>query len=366
MTADLLPQNGTPFERAMSETMDETTRVSGGIGALRTAKMVSVPEAFLPFLIYEYGLGEVSPYIADKRDLIRTGLDWQRVRGTPSALARSLRWLGLFADLVEAPPRRRRWNTFQASLGSIPASNDLLTAIEILAGLSAPARSKFIRGFRGYDVREAEWSTSRWGAAAWSSASGVRVAAGGAKWSFGRPHDIFHVATQAELEAIDAWVGPGGEGAGWGEYAWDSSDASWIDADEQARVSAMVDAILSRPLSLALYTAGDELIGYRRARAAHPVMQDYQGAYAVGGVRYRVEATAPTGVYAEFFTGFGDGGEAHVSRVSVVSGAAVSPAGALWARPGLIDAPGTVFFDEPVAVDLRRATRQRFRFYITF
>ncbi len=81
MSFDLLPASASEFERAFSLATDATERVAPGIAAVKTAKMVTRPDGLLPFLIYEYGLGEVSPYVSDRRRIIVDGIQWQRVRG---------------------------------------------------------------------------------------------------------------------------------------------------------------------------------------------------------------------------------------------------------------------------------------------
>ena len=86
MSEHLLPSNATEFERAASLAIDTLSRTDAGIASIRTAKHVAIPDAWVPFLVYEYGLGPVSIYVDDQRALLETGVDWQRVRGTPEAV----------------------------------------------------------------------------------------------------------------------------------------------------------------------------------------------------------------------------------------------------------------------------------------
>jgi len=90
MLSDLLPGNATDWERALAEALDTNQSVSPAIIAIRGTKLLAPPPSFLPGLIYEYGLGELTPYVPNLYELIAEGIDWQRVRGTPMAIDLSL------------------------------------------------------------------------------------------------------------------------------------------------------------------------------------------------------------------------------------------------------------------------------------
>jgi hypothetical protein len=370
MSNDLLPTNATAFERAFSLAVDALDRLSPGIGAIKTAKLVTLPDNFLPFLIYEYGLGEVSAYVADQRRLLSIGRDWQRVRGTPEALALALDWLNYDAILEEAPARRRRWNLFQLALRRIRDFEEPdLENIEGVAGLSVAVRSQFWRGYNGYDVRELEWSRKPWSGAIWSAASGVRLRSDGAKWSFGRSHDFQVFAGQSFLDPLDAWVPPSGSDLGWGDFTWlDAGGASWVDVDAQARINLIIGALTGRPIFAAFRDAGGEIIGYRRARAIHPVRVSPGGEYAVGGLNLTRDATTPTGLYVEAMTGFGDGAGATAESVTLVWDAVPDDPekpGLLWGGPDEITGgTGTSPVAETIAFG--QTVRERVRFYLTF
>ena len=102
MLSDLLPGNATAWERALGDALDTNLSVSSAIAAIRGTKLLAPPPSFLPFLIYEYGLGELTPFVPNLYELIAEGIDWQRVRGTPAAIDLALEWLEYAGSIVEA------------------------------------------------------------------------------------------------------------------------------------------------------------------------------------------------------------------------------------------------------------------------
>lgn len=354
MAYDLLPSNATALERAFSLAMDGSERLSPAIDRLRTDKRLTIPDALLPFLVYEYGLGEASPYVPDLRRLLVTGIDWQRVRGSPVALDYALRWLNYSADLEEASPDRARWNLFQLGLSGLPRRDEDLDQIEAVAGLSVPARSQFWRGYRGYDVREAVYSHRGWSRAAWSASSGVRVKEGGAKWSFGRAHDFQYPLSQFELERLGAWV-PYSPGA--------------TPEQEQIRRNAIVDALVGRSIYVMLISTGNQIIGYRRARCIHPVSRG-DGEYRVGALQLRRDRIAPEGFYIEAITDFGDGAPQSAASLSLLwdgTPADATRPGMLWGGPdSVLGGIEVVNTSPPAPIELGRTTRERARLFLTF
>lgn len=384
MDEDLLPSNATDFERSASLSIDVLPRVSSGVSSMRTAKLVSIPESFLPFLIYEYGLGPVSAYVTDARFLLESGIDWQRVRGTPEAVDRALDWLTYAGTIEEARVTRRRWHLFQVGLDRLrDAETPDLDSIEAVVGLSVPVRSHFFRGFFGYDVREAEWSQRRYSGSRWSSSSGARLRPGGTKWSFGRTFDFNVDLSRDEMIALGAWqplLEGGIEGWGlraanvyavtgtsWGGFAWEDTGTSWEGYDETDRLALMALGLAERPLWACLRRADSSVIGYRRARVARPASLSPSGPYRVG-----IDRLAPTGepdrFYAEFQTDFGEGAEATAASVSLVFDAVpLDPAspGLQWAEDGELS-PGVEVAQRAISLPMGRTVRERLRFQLTF
>ena len=89
----LLPSSSTRLERDLSGSMNTLERLAAGAELIRTAKRANIPDSVVPFLIYEYGLGELLPYLSDPRTAIATGVLWQRLRGTPQSFRIALGWI---------------------------------------------------------------------------------------------------------------------------------------------------------------------------------------------------------------------------------------------------------------------------------
>ncbi|WDQ98189.1 phage tail protein [Devosia sp. J2-20] len=209
----VLPENATPFEVALAQGMVPAAAIDSGINALRRVKMVSPRPSMLPFLVYEYGLGELTPYVPNIYDLIDQGVRWQRLRGTLSAVAIGLAWVGYAATIEPAWTGRAWWNSFQLRFDSLPAADAPdLERIEGVTRLSVPKRSQLRRGVHGYDVGAVELDETRLDGAMLDFESGTVVTAAGTVWSFGRTHEFEHTLTQEEGVALGNWlVPPGGE-----------------------------------------------------------------------------------------------------------------------------------------------------------
>lgn len=159
---DLLPPSATKLERDLSDASDFLHRTAGAVPALRTAKRTDIPASVVPWLIVEYGLGELLPYLTDPRRAIAEGVLWQRIRGTPGALKTALSWIGFTADVEEAgTPGAARWADFQLGLDAAPADVAFVQRAVELARLSAPVRSKLTRIHGGYDRRKFVLSRSK-------------------------------------------------------------------------------------------------------------------------------------------------------------------------------------------------------------
>lgn len=334
---NLLPRNATALEKALAEVDDPFATLVDEFNSIFSADVTPSPSV-LPYLIWEYGLGELSPYIPNLYALVEDGIRWQRVRGTPAAAYKAVGWLGYSGSLEYEPVRHRRWNRFQLGLTRIrDAEAPDLARLEGVSQLSAPARSLFRRGFHGYDVRAAETSYQRLSGAIVGDHSGVRFGGGAVQWSFGRTHEVEHVLSQAELIALGAWVLPIES-----DY-WVDLDILWVDADYlwatpgvQARRDTIVEAITAAPIYLVFRDAGGEVIGYARA-TARPVAAAASGPYSFGGGHWITGTDTPTNVLVFARTGFGHGAGFDAESVSVLFGptlgSGVGP-GQSWVEPG--------------------------------
>lgn len=181
MVTTLLPANATPVERALEDVLTAAPTMRQRAGEIPGIKF-NAPDVLLPWLVHEYGLAEVAPYIGDLRRVIADGLIWQRRRGTGDALLRALAWIQVSAPTVEEEEPGEHWSEIQIDPGRIPSEAER-RSIQALTNLSLPARSRLARIHHGYDVRRFILDRSRFGDLL-SDYSGVMV--DGTVLSFGR------------------------------------------------------------------------------------------------------------------------------------------------------------------------------------
>lgn len=204
----LLPRNGTPLLRAMEQALAYEPRLVPAIDLIPDIKGRRLP-SFLQFLLFEYGLIELTPYVQNPHALLDTGRQWQIERDTFAAIARGLGWVQAPATIAEAPFQRSWWNSFQLYLDALPAADaPNLDRIDRVTELSKPFRSDFRRGVNGYDVAPLEGDQTRLDYSHLDRESGVRLRAGGPLWSFGRAWEMTHVLTEAEGTALGNWITP--------------------------------------------------------------------------------------------------------------------------------------------------------------
>lgn len=356
---DLLPHNATALERLLASVDDPLGAQADDWASIRDADW-NPPDGFLPFLIWQYGLGALTPYHSNLRDLIQQGILWQRVLGTPGAVYKAISWIGYDGSVENFPPRRRRWNLWMLDLAEVRTREvPDLGQIEDLANLSDPARSEFWRGFSGYDVRAVEWSRNKWSDVRWSSYSGGRLHADGAKWSFGRQHDFAHAVTSAEFGSIGTWVSPG-DPLSWGGNRW-LPDVSWDSSSADARIAILADQ-LSAP-GWFKFSDAHGVIGYRRARFRRLVGPAVDGEFEIGGARYSAGAT-PSGALIEALTDFGDGaGRTATSLCIVIGGGPSEFPGQLWSSAL---SGGAEIALGATSIEFSHTVRERVRVLLTF
>ena len=185
MTSEhLLPANATPLEQALSLATDSLSRLALPADAIRQFK-TDPSDPLLPWLVWEYGLGELLPYLPEPRQAIAEGILWQRLRGTPAALTTAMAWIGATATIEQEPPGVH-FAEFQLDPGQVLDSDIAIAHLIAIARLSAPARSRLSRIYHGYDLRRVVLDESRLGEALLSDHSGVFWTDGKTKLSFGR------------------------------------------------------------------------------------------------------------------------------------------------------------------------------------
>ncbi|MGS1093115.1 phage head spike fiber domain-containing protein [Aquamicrobium terrae] len=367
----LLPSNSTLLERAISEAIDRTPELGPGVNALHSFKLrLPVPESVLPWLVIEYGLGPITPYLPDLATVIEYGVRWNRVKGTPQGIREALSWLGYTYDtLYEAPTHRTRWHLFELELDRFWDGEADLDVIEAVVRLSEPARSPFWRGWREYNVREIEWSKRRWSQAIWGDSSGVRLHDGGVKWSFGRTHEPeggSYDLTYSQLAALGVWSMPSVSGSvSWGAFPWTTPGLSWSSGGDKAWYTVLSAGLLPKSCWVGLLRADGSVIGYRRARAWHSVASEFGGIYEVGGSRYNLAGGNTPRLYVEALTGFGEGiGDEATAWTVVLDGdlpADVKP-GVMWLDgDSLVGGVRLGTFDMDGSVVLGQTSRERLR-----
>ncbi|MFC2252496.1 phage tail protein [Labrys portucalensis] len=369
MSETLLPDNATPLELAFSATTNETDRL-GPVFEQVPIYDFTPPPRMLPWLVWQYGLGELSPYLPNLYDLIAEGVRWQRIRGTHASIFMGLGWLGYSGRIEEEPTWRRRWNRFQVELDRV-RDRDLpdLQRIDGIVSLSPPVRSIFSRGYAGYDIRAFITSKSRASGAIYSDHSGVTLPSIGAKWSFGRAYDFERQLTEAELTALDAWVPPVPEGGLWvdDDNLWVEEDFLWAVPGIQARRDAITAAVVAYRPWLRFDNAQGDPIGYRRA-LIHPVAVSATGEYEVAGAKWTTLTSAPTAMILRGRTGFGDGAGQTAASVSIVFGGgpvAGLKSGLLWLAPDQFSG-GVALSGTPVSIPFGLTVRERCTFLLTF
>ncbi|MCP9785405.1 phage tail protein [Cyanobium sp. N5-Cardenillas] len=193
---DLLPPNATPLERDLARASNFLPELGPPAEAIRAATILSqpIPPSVIGWLIYEYGLDEISEYHPDLLTALRRGVPWQWIRGTPQSIIEAISWLGIAAQVDESDSARPvypfdRWPEFQVELDRARTTEQLRDVVA-LARLSAPARSPLQRVFAFYDFRRFVLSDHGLSSGAiLSDHSGVRPPelGGFVQVSFGRP-----------------------------------------------------------------------------------------------------------------------------------------------------------------------------------
>lgn len=366
---DLLPSNSTAWERNTSLVMDPWPKLDVPATDIRGVKLrPPQPASFRPFIIWEYGLGRVSRFFASELDCIAHGVPWARVRGTQDAITQALDWVGYDGEVENFPPRRRRWHLFMLEMDRFrDAEEPDLNNIEFLAQESVAQRSRFWRGFKAYDVRALEFSRTRWGQARYSTYSGARIKADGAKWSFGRTYERDYTPSQADLEALDVWLAPDATGLGWGSFTWQAPGVTWTSSPAATRSRLMAAGVLAQSCWIRFRAAGGAIIGHRRARVYRGVLADAAGSYSVGAARFNPTAGASI-IYVEGLTDFGDGyGSTAATWSLLFDPVIVAPAkpGIQWAGPSQLSG-GVEIMSTSATVQFGRTVRERFKACLRF
>lgn len=371
MTSALLPTNATPWLKAVANGLAPASTTVTGINTMRRIKYVSPRPSMLPYLVWEYGLGELTPYVPNVYDLIDQGVRWQRLRGTVSAVAIGLAWIGYAATIEPAWTGRRWWNSFQLRFNALPAADvPDLERIEGITGLSVPKRSQLRRGVFSYDVKPVELDGSYLDGSMLDHESGVATTQGGTIWSFGRAHEYEHLLTQTEGESIGNWLDTVEEGA---IYWVDLDGLLWVDAlflwadDPVSQRAAILAGWFNGKSIYVRFSNADGVIGYRRCRAVHPVAATVEPDYTIGTDGYTPKAAGKI-LYAEAMTQFEDAADVVCTSLALMAGgtlaAGVKP-GVQWLTPEQYIG-GSAIAVQTDTIPLRATVRERVKILMRF
>ncbi|MBX4336410.1 phage tail protein [Bartonella raoultii] len=368
MLSSLLPTHATEFEKRLADVCDFHQDVDASVLGISRSKLITRPPRFLPWLIEEYGLGELTPYVPNLYDLLDQGLEWQRIRGSVAAVDMGLQWLGLSTQFTPAWSERAWWNSFQLEFDRLPEQNSL-EAIEAIVNLSKSLRSDFRRGVTGYDVGAMEANMSRLDDSMLDFESGVRLTAGSTLFSFGRTTEINHVLTKEEGILIGNWIDDGDEELSWDtiDYSWDLANFPWCSVKKYERDILMAEWFKNRVLYLALRDTDNALIGFRRCYAVAPVEQDLDGIYNHSGERFKPSKTS-TMLFLAARTDFKDVEDKQAASVSLLVHGTVTeqtPPGKLWCDEGELKG-GVEILKTPINIPLRADVREQFKILLRF
>lgn len=372
----LLPGNSTPFELAAEQAMDEFDVIAPALDGIRGVKYARpLNPTVAPWLVEEYGLGQISPYfgsdgtvpLSDGSSLLTTedgtvlvvgtsievlideGRRWQKIRGTPDAIATALGWIQYYDVVIEDQAiGRRRWHLYQINMGELPLPDEeqRLADAEYLAGISDPARSIFSRGYFGYDVRVLVWGRRRWGRSIWGDSSGVFLPPGETKWSHGRAHEISLPIDQGDLDALGIDFN-NGDDISWDQgLSWDTEGTTWAGVVDAYALRAWV--ILHSDAYLGLFDVSGSPIGYIKILTTP-----------------ETDVTTGTVIRYDARTSFGDGGGQSVASAGLVFGGVNGPSVKpfkRWLEPDEIAFPSgqVVIGPTPVSFDLMKTVREFF------
>ncbi|WP_183229093.1 phage tail protein [Bartonella callosciuri] len=368
MLSSLLPPNSNLFERCLAEAMAFDPHVKSTLEDISRAKLITRPPSWLPSLIDEYGLQELSPYFTNPYDLIDQELQWQNIRGSLGAIERGFAWLEISARFVPAWSGRVWWNSFQLYFDHLPEQNSL-EAIEAITDLSKSLRSDFRRGVYGYDVQALEGNLSRLDDSLLEYESGVWVTTGGTLFSFGRTTEINHTLGEEEGRLIGNWIDDGDEELSWNQidYPWDMANFPWCSVKKHQRDILMAEWFGNRTLYLVLRDSQNAVIGFRRCYAVAPVEQALEGVYSHCGNRFS-PSPAGTLLFLAARTDCHNVEDKQTASVSLLVHATCTqqtPPGKLWLGADELKG-GVEILKTPINIPLRADVREQFKILLRF
>ncbi len=367
MTETLLPSNATPIEVALDRAGDQAPKIDPALSYISGWKHSVQPSDLRPYLVHEFGMDLLQPYVPTYGGILALRRPWCEVRGTHEAISQGLAVAGYSGTLKDPPARRVAWAEFQIDLDRVRDEKGDLGIIAGLVEISRPERSTFRRGVHGYDVPAAEGCRTRLSGSILGDDSGVRIDGKGPKWSFGRAYRYSYDLTEADLTALGIWI-PEIASPFWVDmdFEWATADIFWSDDTERARRVSMATGMEGQPCWLRFADDTDQTIGYRRA-LCRGIEQGLTG-YAFGADFLEPSLENPVGVHVFARTGFGDGYGSEAAAVSVIFGADVtdqSKPGQLWLEPAGLTG-GVEIASQPISILFGETVREFVQFFLRF
>ncbi|WP_282046303.1 phage tail protein [Roseibium album] len=331
MTSLLPAKNSTPLEVALEQAISNEEELLPAVNSILSLKHVTRPSGILPFLVFEYGLEPLQPYIANLFDLIDEGRQWARYRGTHKAVHDGLGFIGYSATIIDPPIWRNAWADFQLELDRIRDDETDLIPIDGIVSLSHPVRSNLRRVFKDYDVPAGTFAFTRHGNAIWGDDSGIYIDGSDVKWSFGRYHDFTGTLSETDLTALGEWI-PVVSSSKWVDmdFPWVTATFPWANPAELSRRQTIASGVAAKTVWLKFTDGSSDLIGYRLGKSI-PVRAAVEGEFTVSGLGYACSDDDPTHILIFARTGFGDGSGTTAAQISILFDGTVSEKpGRLW------------------------------------
>lgn len=175
MSKALLPAGAGLFTQAIADMWDAHGRYAHHIDKIKHIGVTYTPLDWVPWLIWDYGLEEVVPYVRDMQRVLSEGPEWQRARGTDRAFEIAFTWLNS-EGYIDQPDGRHQWWEYQ--LGFTKAPDDLAQLKQLvgLSRLSQAAEGELFRIFsQDFDYRPVRMDEHRYDDGLFDGYSGERL-----------------------------------------------------------------------------------------------------------------------------------------------------------------------------------------------
>ncbi|SDQ99799.1 phage tail protein [Pseudovibrio sp. Tun.PSC04-5.I4] len=175
MSGALLPSGAGTFTFVLAQMWDSHGRYGQHIDNIKHIGVSSTPADWVPWLIWDYGLEEVVPYVRDMQRVLSEGPEWQRARGTDRAFEIAFTWLNS-EGYIDTPDGRHQWWDYQLGFTKAPDDLEQLKQLVGLSKLSQAAEGELFRIFsQDLDYRPVRLDEHRYDDGLFDGYSGVRL-----------------------------------------------------------------------------------------------------------------------------------------------------------------------------------------------